>query len=135
MYFKSGWNKELWLWCLTPLDVNNISVILRVIWNGNTRKISPLQVDRTMRLSRWEYNYMIDTLNYFIKYSKIKHCISYKEINDFQFKHIFYLLNITSVDTEMCCPKDKCGCQYFILLTLKKTKSWTQRSWIFFNKN
>jgi hypothetical protein len=24
------------------------------------------------------------------------------------------------VDTEMCCPKDKCGCQYFILLTLKK---------------
>ena len=29
---------------------------------------------------------------------------------------------ITSVDTEMCCPKGKCGCQYFILhvLTLKK---------------
>ena len=25
----------------------------------------------------------------------------------------------TSVDTEMCCPKGKCGCQYFILLTLK----------------
>jgi hypothetical protein len=25
----------------------------------------------------------------------------------------------------MCCPKGKCGCQYFILLTLKK-KSWTQ---------
>jgi hypothetical protein len=24
-----------------------------------------------------------------------------------------------SVDTEMCCPKGKCGCQYFILLTLK----------------
>jgi hypothetical protein len=23
----------------------------------------------------------------------------------------------TSVDTEMCCPKGKCGCQYFILLT------------------
>ena len=31
--------------------------------------------------------------------------------------HICY---ITSVDTEMCCPKGKCGCQYFILLTLKK---------------
>jgi hypothetical protein len=29
----------------------------------------------------------------------------------------FYFI---SVDTEMCCPKDKCGCQYFILLTLKK---------------
>jgi hypothetical protein len=29
----------------------------------------------------------------------------------------------TSVDTEMCCPKGKCGCQYFILLTLKKKKS------------
>ena len=26
----------------------------------------------------------------------------------------------TSVDTEMCCPKGECGCQYFILLTLKK---------------
>ena len=25
-----------------------------------------------------------------------------------------------SGDTEMCCPKGKCGCQYFILLTLKK---------------
>ena len=23
----------------------------------------------------------------------------------------------TSVDTEMCCPKSKCGCQNFILLT------------------
>ena len=22
----------------------------------------------------------------------------------------------------MCCPKGKCGCQYFILLTLKKKK-------------
>jgi hypothetical protein len=28
----------------------------------------------------------------------------------------------TSVDTEMCCPKGKCGCQYFILLTLKEKK-------------
>jgi hypothetical protein len=26
-------------------------------------------------------------------------------------------LSITSVNTEMCCPKGKCGCQYFILLT------------------
>jgi hypothetical protein len=26
------------------------------------------------------------------------------------------------VDTEMCCPKGKCGCQYFILLTKKKKK-------------
>ena len=26
----------------------------------------------------------------------------------------------TSVDTKMCCPKGKCGCQYFILLSLKK---------------
>jgi hypothetical protein len=31
-----------------------------------------------------------------------------------------FLSVITSVDTEMCCPKGKCGCQYFILLTLKK---------------
>jgi hypothetical protein len=41
-------------------------------------------------------------------------------------------LSFTSVDTEMCCPKGKCVCQYFILLTLKKKMSWTQGSWIFF---
>jgi hypothetical protein len=28
----------------------------------------------------------------------------------------------TSVDTEMCCPKGKCGYQYFIVLTLKEKK-------------
>jgi hypothetical protein len=39
-----------------------------------------------------------------------------------------------SVDTEMCCPKGKCGCQYFILLTLSKKKSWTQGPGFFFNK-
>ena len=43
-----------------------------------------------------------------------------------------YYIN-TSVDTEMCCPKGKCGCQYFILLTLKKKNSWTQGPG-FFNK-
>jgi hypothetical protein len=26
----------------------------------------------------------------------------------------------------MCCPKGKCGCQYFILLTLRRKNSWTQ---------
>ena len=31
-----------------------------------------------------------------------------------------FYFDVTSVDTEMCCPKSKCGCQYFILLTLKK---------------
>ena len=31
-----------------------------------------------------------------------------------------YLSNFKSVDTEMCCPKGRCGCQYFILLTLNK---------------
>ena len=31
--------------------------------------------------------------------------------------NLFISNNITSVDTEMCCPKGKCGCQYFILLT------------------
>jgi hypothetical protein len=39
----------------------------------------------------------------------------------------------TSVDTEMCCPKGKCGCQYFILLTLKK-KNHGHRGPGFFNK-
>jgi hypothetical protein len=39
------------------------------------------------------------------------------------------------VDTEKCCPKGKCGCQYFILLTLKKKKSWTQGSWIILIKS
>ena len=33
---------------------------------------------------------------------------------------IIFFFKYTSVDTEMCCPKGKCGCQYFILLTLKK---------------
>ena len=41
---------------------------------------------------------------------------------------------ITSVDTEMCCPKGKCGCQYFILSTCKKKKSWGHRVLDFFNK-
>jgi hypothetical protein len=27
---------------------------------------------------------------------------------------------LPSVDTEMCCPKGKCGYQYFLLLTEKK---------------
>jgi hypothetical protein len=31
--------------------------------------------------------------------------------------NIFLFIIYTSVDTEMCCPKGKCGCQYFILLT------------------
>jgi hypothetical protein len=35
---------------------------------------------------------------------------------------IFIYLFITSVDTDMCCPKGKCGCQYFKLLTLRKEK-------------
>jgi hypothetical protein len=46
----------------------------------------------------------------------------------------FFFLLITSVDTEMCCPKGKCGCQYFLFLTLKKKKSWTQGSLIFLIK-
>ena len=38
----------------------------------------------------------------------------------------------TSVDTEMCCPKGKCGCQYFILLTLKNKKNHGHRGPGFF---
>jgi hypothetical protein len=34
----------------------------------------------------------------------------------------------------MCCPKGKCGCQYFILLTYKKEKFMDTGYWIFFNK-
>jgi hypothetical protein len=42
-------------------------------------------------------------------------------------KNLMWLMSVfssykTSVNTEMCCPKGKCGCQYFILLTLKKIK-------------
>ena len=40
----------------------------------------------------------------------------------------------TSVDTEMCCPKSKCGCQYFILLTLNKKKIMDTGVLDFFNK-
>ena len=31
-----------------------------------------------------------------------------------------FFYTMSSVETEMCCPKGKCECQYFILLTLKK---------------
>jgi hypothetical protein len=43
------------------------------------------------------------------------------------FNNYCYIFYYTSVDTEMCCPKDKCGCKYFILLTLKKkiTCGWS----------
>ena len=34
--------------------------------------------------------------------------------------YFMYFYITTSVDTEMCCPKGKCGCQYFILSILKK---------------
>ena len=41
----------------------------------------------------------------------------------------------TSVDTEMCCPKGKCGCQYFILFTLKKRRKFMDTGVLhFFNK-
>jgi hypothetical protein len=43
----------------------------------------------------------------------------------YQIKYLWFFAIETSVDTEMYCPKGKCGCQYFILLTLKKKKSWT----------
>jgi hypothetical protein len=38
------------------------------------------------------------------------------------YDEIYYMSVIisTSVDIEMCCPKGKCGCQYFTLLTLKE---------------
>jgi hypothetical protein len=48
-------------------------------------------------------------------------------------KYIYFLI-ITSVDTEMCCPKGKCGCQYFILLTLNKQKIHGHMGPGFFNK-
>ena len=38
------------------------------------------------------------------------------------------------VDTEMCCPKGKCRCQYFILLTLKKRNFMDTGVLDFFNK-
>ena len=36
--------------------------------------------------------------------------------------YVIIFTNSTSVDTEMCCSKGKCGCQYFILLTLEEKK-------------
>ena len=51
-------------------------------------------------------------------------------------KQLLFLINKcclrASVDTEMCCPKGKCRCQYFILLTLKK--NYGHRGPGFFNK-
>ena len=55
-------------------------------------------------------------------------------IQDYVDKVGTFYYNYTSVDTEMCCPKDKCGCQYFILLTLKKKKIMDTGVLDFFNK-
>ena len=49
--------------------------------------------------------------------------------NDFWIYFYFY----TSVNTEMCCPKGQCGCQYFILLRFKK-KIMDKGVLDFFNK-
>ena len=45
-----------------------------------------------------------------------------------------FFFYITSVDTEMCCPKGKCGCQYFILLTLNKKEFMDTGVLQFFDK-
>ena len=41
------------------------------------------------------------------------------------------IYKLTRVNTEMCCPKCKCGCQYFILLTLKKKNHGHKGPWFF----
>ena len=45
-----------------------------------------------------------------------------------------FITSQTSVDTEMCCPKGKCGCQYFILqcINFKKKKCHGHRGPGFF---
>ena len=47
----------------------------------------------------------------------------------------YIFVYITSVDTEMGCPKGKCGCQYFILLTLKKKNHGHRGPGFFLIKN
>ena len=47
---------------------------------------------------------------------------------------IIFFYVYTSVDTEMCCPKGKCGCHYFILLTLRRKKIMDTGVLDFFNK-
>ena len=41
---------------------------------------------------------------------------------------LFFFIIITSVDTEMCFPKGKCGCQYFILLNKIIKKKMLERA-------
>ena len=48
------------------------------------------------------------------------HIISELDLSTKVIPDNIFLFIKTSVDTEMCCPKGKCGCQYFILLTEKK---------------
>ena len=45
---------------------------------------------------------------------------------------LVFVYMIASVDTEMCCPKGKCGCQYLILLILKEKKNDGHRDPEFF---
>ena len=52
--------------------------------------------------------------------SCIVHIYEVTVIMIFDHNILGFFLYSTSVDTEMCCPKGKCGCQYYILLTLKK---------------
>jgi hypothetical protein len=47
---------------------------------------------------------------------------------------LIIIIIITNVDIEKCCPKGKCGCQYFILLTLKTKNFMNTGSWIFLIK-
>jgi hypothetical protein len=37
-----------------------------------------------------------------------------------KYRFMYIILDITSVDTDLSDPDGKCGCQYYILLTLTK---------------
>jgi hypothetical protein len=64
--------------------------------------------------------YAVNTYYSTLRYSwnTAKVGVKHQSINQ-SINHIiqFIFCNIASVDTEMCCSKGKCGCQYFILLT------------------
>ena len=62
------------------------------------------------------YHVSIITYKSFVNFTK--YILGRRSVNKEVKVIVIYLC--TSVDIEMGCPKGKCGCQYSILLTLKK---------------
>ena len=96
-------------------DRSNIAKLRMCAHNLEIEKGRYFQINRTERFCKICNDLEIEDENHFLW-----QCEKYRKEREILFKKVslFY----TSVDTEKCCPKGMCGCQYFISLTLKKNK-------------